>query len=523
MANPSLQIGNGKFAIKENELLGYSSSGTRFFPIPITMTRATLGTRVNPSGLIEDVELLGSELVSCENFDCADPNAVWNALSGWNIANGKATASPANDYLYQDNVYDQTSVKTYKLTYDITVDSGTFKFLILGKTGSSFFGDETTSGTYTIYFTTTGSSGDGRLYIANQGNFDGDVNSVSVKEATIDDLARVDYTDGTASLLVEPQRTNLLTYSEDFSQSFWTKSSVTLTTGFVSPDGTNNASKLVSTGADGSMQNSYTVSSGTTYTISVYLKTVSGTLDTTIGLGSPGFPQNEGTGGRYKNITVTNEWQRYSLTSTADASAVTGVGFGGFSGFSTGEEVLIWGIQLEESAYPTSYIKTQGSTVTRNQDQYEKTGISDKINSEEGVLFLEGEVKTDAIFAANCIGISDGTGSNRLSVIMYGNLESIRSSMVVGGVTQFDLNLGSGYSHGQYYKIAVSYKVNDCKIFINGTKLLTDTSATMPSIGTFDRLALDLGDSLYPFYGKVKQLQIFKTALSDSELATLTT
>ena len=62
MANPSLQIGNGKFAIKENDLLGYSSSGTRFFPIPITMTRATLGTRVNPSGLIEDVALLGSEL-----------------------------------------------------------------------------------------------------------------------------------------------------------------------------------------------------------------------------------------------------------------------------------------------------------------------------------------------------------------------------------------------------------------------------------------------------------------------------
>ena len=78
MANPSLQIGNGKFAIKENDLLGYSSSGTRFFPIPITMTRATLGTRVNPSGLIEDVALLGSELVTNGDFACTDPDAVWN-------------------------------------------------------------------------------------------------------------------------------------------------------------------------------------------------------------------------------------------------------------------------------------------------------------------------------------------------------------------------------------------------------------------------------------------------------------
>ena len=158
--------------------------------------------------------------------------------------------------------------------------------------------------------------------------------------------------------------TNLLNYSEDFSQSFWTKSSVTLTTGFVSPDGTNNAYKLVSTGADGLMHNNYTVSSGTTYTISVYLKTVSGTLDTTLSLGSPGFPQNVGAGGRYKNITVTNEWKRYSLTSTADASAVSGMGFGGFSGFSTGEEVLIWGMQLEEQTQAETYAKTTGLPVT---------------------------------------------------------------------------------------------------------------------------------------------------------------
>ena len=66
MANPSLQIGNDNWAIKEDNLLGYSTAGTRFVPQPITMTRATLGTRVNPSGLVEDVALLGSELVTME-------------------------------------------------------------------------------------------------------------------------------------------------------------------------------------------------------------------------------------------------------------------------------------------------------------------------------------------------------------------------------------------------------------------------------------------------------------------------
>ena len=105
---------------------------------------------------------------------------------------------------------------------------------------------------------------------------------------------------------------------------------------------------------------------------------------------------------------------------------------------------------------------------------------------------------------------------------MYGNINAIRASMNVGGVTQFDFNLPSGYIQEQYYKIAVSYKVNDCKIFINGTKISTDTSATMPLLGTFDRLNFDLGQGLYDFYGNTKALAVWKEALSDQELADLT-
>ena len=85
MANPSLQIGNGKWAIKEDNLLGYSTAGTRFVPQPITMTRASAGTRVNPSGLVEDVELLGSELVTNGDFE--------NNVIGWNKFKSNATES----------------------------------------------------------------------------------------------------------------------------------------------------------------------------------------------------------------------------------------------------------------------------------------------------------------------------------------------------------------------------------------------------------------------------------------------
>ena len=79
MANPSLQIGNSNWAIKEDNFLGYSTVGTNYLPKPITMTRASAGTRVNPQGLVETVELLGSELVINGDFT--------TDLSGWTNAN----------------------------------------------------------------------------------------------------------------------------------------------------------------------------------------------------------------------------------------------------------------------------------------------------------------------------------------------------------------------------------------------------------------------------------------------------
>ena len=81
MEKPSLEIGNSNWAIKEGELLGYNRVGNDYLPIPITMTRASLGTRVNPESLVEDVELLGSEEVT--NGDFATNLDSWSTSSWW--------------------------------------------------------------------------------------------------------------------------------------------------------------------------------------------------------------------------------------------------------------------------------------------------------------------------------------------------------------------------------------------------------------------------------------------------------
>ena len=502
-----------------NALFSVSSvSAKEYTSADMDVTRATAATRVDENGLVNYAEVLGSDLVTNGDYT--------NGLTGWNtqIPSGQIVEVTSNQlHINYDSSQTQgstgvyqsilTLTKTYKTTIDVASVTGTFKVQV-----GNIIHTITTAGIKTF----NNVASDAGFFIVRKSNgqsFEARINSVSVQEVTRDNVPRIDYTGGGCPhILAEPQRTNLLTYSEDFSQSFWTKSSVTLTTGFVSPDGTTNASKLVSTGADGSMQNSYTVSSGTTYTISVYLKTVSGTLDTTIGLGSPGFPQNEGTGGRYKNITVTNEWQRYSLTSTADASAASGVGFGGFSGFSTGEEVLIWGIQLEESAYPTSYIPTSGSSVTRNQDIFTRDGIGSLINSTEGVLFTEiAALYDDGV--GKYYSLSDGTSSNRIRIGYSLTDNSIRALVISQGTNVFD------YTHTisnieLFSKIALSYKQDDFSFWIDGVKVHTDTSGNTPT--ALSRLAFDNGSGGDKLFAKVKQLQVYDTALTDNQLIQLT-
>ena len=119
------------------------------------------------------------------------------------------------------------------------------------------------------------------------------------------------------------------------------------------------------------------------------------------------------------------------------------------------------------------------------------------------------------------IALSDGTINNRIRINYTPTDNQVQSRIVVGGVTQAEINKFGVSTITDFIKIALSYKVNEVKLYINGTLIGTDTSATMPS--ALNRLALDDGSGGNIFFGKVKQLQVFKTALTDSELIALTT
>ena len=344
------------------------------------------------------------------------------------------------------------------------------------------------------------------------------VNKDGLIEVVTNNKPRIDFlNDNNGALLLEPSRTNLLPYSFDYSQADWTKSNIILTSNFATaPDGTTSASKIVATASDGSIQDSISITSGTTYTFSVYLKTTSGTLNTNISLGSPAFPDTEGDGGRTKQIIVTNTWQRFTITSTADATANSGIGVGGFNSFSTGEEVLVWGAQLEVGSYATSYIPTQGATATRVAEVCSQTVPDGIINSSEGVLFAE--VSTFADNTYKRISLNNGSYVNSV-VFDFIDDNNLYGKIFVGGNAVATI-LASGLNIENNNKLAFKYKQNDFALWVNGIQVGVDTSGSTPS--GLNTLGLDLAGN-QDFYGNTKQIQYFDIALTDAELQALTT
>lgn len=199
------------------------------------------------------------------------------------------------------------------------------------------------------------------------------VNENGLIEEVVSNIPRLDYSDGGCpSLLLEPQSTNLLTYSEDFANVYYLKNllgtglaPVVTSNQAISPDGTMNADRVVFSN----------VGAATSGDLSIVEKNLGGGLsaDLTISIWLKSNDSNNydlyfgRTIGKDTIIEANQEWTRYEF-SYNDATAVFGIGLRGTTGSSETADVLIWGAQLEQQSYATSYIPTTGATATRLAD-----------------------------------------------------------------------------------------------------------------------------------------------------------
>ena len=334
------------------------------------------------------------------------------------------------------------------------------------------------------------------------------VNKSGLIETAASGVPRIDFLGNTSGALkLEPQRTNLATYSEDFSDSYWTKSgssSVTPNT-TISPDGTLNADTISNATGTSTSDTVYRTINpdDVDHTFSAYVKSSGATtMSLILRNGISGVILSQA-------ISLTSEWQRVTLTHNIQNGQII---FGNSDG-----DFHLWGAQLEEGSYPTSYIPTQGSAVTRVADACSQTPPSGIIGQTEGTIYAEMNVPSiESVGGFSGFRIFDGTSANQISFIIYptGRLQSIAFD---GGTLVSNINdSGYGLTSG-VHKIAIAYKLNDYVLYVDGSIVGSDTSATVPSVNQFIVSYTDGGSQIY------NESKIYNTRLSNSELAALTT
>jgi len=175
--------------------------------------------------------------------------------------------------------------------------------------------------------------------------------------------------------------------------------------------------------------------------------------------------------------------------------------------------------QLETGVYPTSYIPTTTTALTRNQDVSSKSGISDLIGQTEGVMFIESAALFNDL-TQRTIAISDGTSNNRLFLFYSTTSNAVSIFGTVNGVF-FPIGISYTFTdETQFAKIAVRYRVNDISLWVNGANRGTITSQALPI--NLSRFGFDSGAGGSILLAKVKQVQLYKTYLTDAECIALT-
>ena len=340
------------------------------------------------------------------------------------------------------------------------------------------------------------------------------VNSAGLIESVANNVPRLDYLNASCpSLLLEPQRTNLALYSEQFTNAVWTASAFNvsiISNTTISPDGTQNADTVVF-GASGYLYQQFAITGLASVTFSIYSKTATQVI--IFGGGTP-----VGTD-VYTTVNVGNGWFRQILVRTFTSG---GTGTLQILPFGNNITAFLWGCQLEVGNYPTSYIPTTSAVVTRNADKISKTGISSLINSTEGVLFIETKGFVDTQPNSTYIQLSKNgeSGFNNSLVLAHRNNGLFRV-YANGSITpdiQFNLNIDFTENH----KIAVLYKLNGYKLFIDGVAQNLYLTPTQVVFSGLDNLSFDLRGS-QSWNAKIKNFILFPSALSDTELTELTT
>ena len=369
------------------------------------------------------------------------------------------------------------------------------------------------------------------------------INSQGLIETVASGVSRLNYpmidgvVKGCPSHLLEPERRNHIQYSEDFSQGYWTKNGASITSNStISPDGSLNAD-LVTEDTSNGFHRIYIITDKTgSHSYSFFIKT-NGVKWVGLGAG------NTSSLGVLSYFDIVNGIAETPLIGSSSIEyygdgwykcTVTGIGNGAgtslnlylaqsnlgnsYQGDGT-SGVYIYGAQLEEGSYPTSYIPNYGTAagVTRSAETANGAGDASTFNDSEGVLMAEISALDDDLTNRR-ITISDNTTNNRI-VLGFADTSNTILALVGSNGTQFISTISISDTKLNN-KFALKYKQNDFALWVNGIEIATGTSGNTPL--NLNNLKIQGSTGFSNFYGNTKQIQYFDSVLNDSDLETLT-
>ena len=451
-------------------------------------------------------------------------NASIGEYSYFNLLNGTVVSSHPNaigkieaagNGFYRCSVTLLTSSDS-ATGFFISTDGSTRSYTGDGTSGLIIFSAQLETGVATSYIPTT---------------------TTAASTGPVSNTPRLDYSGGATcpSVLLEGQRTNQILQSEAFGSASWAAFNASVSSNIsatLDPQGYYGADKLVEDSSssfhDADQVQTYTAAP---YTISVFAKAAGRDhiflqhFDGVTFFTSGTFNLANGTVSGSGSIEAySNGWYRCSFTATTVSG--TGKAYVNLSNGTTGNYqgdgtsgVYLWGAMLEQGSHSTSYINTLSAAVTRGADECRKGSISSLIGQTEGTLFAEFEV--------NPLQDSLAIWTRNSATGLYGNMiylgtnssNQSRVQVVSGSTVQADI-VGSTLTAG-FHKFAVAYKNNDFAFYVDGVQIGTASSGTIPT--GMNELYIDQYIDGGIRNASKKQVLLFKTRLTNAQLAELTT